>query len=87
MTEVMEVVTVTEQVRKYIANAKILAKDGLTVAEFGELATELMRVLVAAMDSIDAAGPKKSSGFLQRLVLCSRRLQTNACLFLLILSG
>ena len=52
MTDLQGVVTVTEQVRSYIANAKILAKDGLTVAEFGELATELMRVLVAAMDSI-----------------------------------
>lgn len=64
MTDVMEVVTVTEQVRKYITNAKVLAQDGLTIAEFGELVTELMRVLVAAMDSIDAAGPKKKQWLL-----------------------
>lgn len=64
MTDLQGVVTVTEQVRAYITNAKVLAKDGLTVAEFGELATELMRVLVAAMDSIDAAGPKKKTWLL-----------------------
>jgi hypothetical protein len=51
-------------VRSYIANAKVLAKDGLTVSEFGELATDLMRVMVAAMDSLDAAGPKKKAWLL-----------------------
>lgn len=64
MTDLQGVVTVTEQVRAYISNAKVLAKDGLTVAEFGELATDLMRVLVAAMDSIDAAGAKKKQWLL-----------------------
>lgn len=67
MTNIQGVVTVTEQVQAYIANAKVLAKNGLTVAEFGELATDLMRVMVAAMDSLDAAGEKKKAWLLSAI--------------------
>lgn len=50
-----------EKVSAYISRAKDLAKDGLSVADFAELATSLLRLAVAALDSIPADGEQKKA--------------------------
>jgi hypothetical protein len=42
----------SEQVKAYIATAKLAASDGLNWSEFGELLTALMRLAVATLDDI-----------------------------------
>lgn len=59
--------SLAEKVRAFIAVAQIKAKDGLTVAEFGELFVALMRVAIEAVDSLDAAGSKKKELVLEAL--------------------
>jgi hypothetical protein len=53
--------TVSEKIRAFIATAKVAATNGLTVSEFAELAVALLRVVVAALDSMpgDGAGKKE----------------------------
>lgn len=48
-----------DRVVAYVSHAKTLASDGLSVADFAELATSLLRLCVAALDSIPAEGPQK----------------------------
>lgn len=59
--------TLGEKVRAFIAVAAIKAKDGLTVAEFGELFVALMRLSIQAVDALDAAGPQKKELVLSAL--------------------
>lgn len=49
----------SEKVVAYVSHAKTLASDGLSVADFAELATSLLRLCVAALDSIPAEGEQK----------------------------
>jgi hypothetical protein len=48
-----------EKVKAYVLHAKTLAKDGISVADFAELATSLLRLVVSALDSIPADGDQK----------------------------
>jgi hypothetical protein len=48
-----------EKVSAYVTRARELASDGLSVADFAELATSLLRLAVAALDSIPADGEQK----------------------------
>jgi hypothetical protein len=48
-----------EKVKAYVQRAKELASDGLSVADFAELATSLLRLVVSALDSIPADGEQK----------------------------
>ena len=48
-----------EKVKAYVQRAKELASDGLSVADFAELATSLLRLVVTALDSIPADGDQK----------------------------
>lgn len=50
---------VSKMVRLFIEDAKAASADGLTVAEFGSLATRVLRTAVAALDSVEAAGSQK----------------------------
>lgn len=50
---------VAKEVRAFVDSARASAAGGLTVAEFGDLATKLLRTVVVALDSIDAAGAQK----------------------------
>lgn len=52
---------VAEKVRGFIAAAVEAAAGGISVAEFGELSVALMRVVIAAADSIPAEGAKKKA--------------------------
>ena len=47
------------KIHAYIEQARALAADGLTVAEFGELLLGLMRISVAAADSFPVEGAEK----------------------------
>jgi hypothetical protein len=49
----------SEKVSAYIAHAKELAKDGLSVADFSELLVSLLHLMVTALDSIPADGQQK----------------------------
>jgi hypothetical protein len=48
-----------EKVKAYVLHAKTLAKDGISVSDFAELATSLLRLVVSALDSIPADGDQK----------------------------
>jgi hypothetical protein len=48
-----------DKVKAYVQRAKELASDGLSVADFAELATSLLRLVVSALDSIPADGEQK----------------------------
>lgn len=56
---------VTAKVRAFIATAKASAADGLTVAEFGELTVALLRVAMAAVDSLPDSGEAKKAWVLE----------------------
>lgn len=51
--------TVAEKIRAFLATAKVAATNGLTVSEFAELTVALLRVVVAALDSVPGDGPGK----------------------------
>ena len=63
------VVGVGEKVKAFIAQAQAAAADGLTIAEFAELATALMRVAIAAFDSVPVGGREKKAWVLQAVAL------------------
>lgn len=46
---------------QFLADAKAKAAGGLTVAEFGALVVELLRVLVAGLESVPTDGPAKKA--------------------------
>ena len=54
-----EVLDLASKVRSYIAHAKQVAADGLTIAEFGELLFRLMSIAVEAADGIPVSGEER----------------------------
>jgi hypothetical protein len=56
-----DLVSFPEQIRAFIAVAKVKAGDGLTVAEMSELLTSALRVAMAAVDSLPSTGPEKKA--------------------------
>lgn len=51
---------ISESVRAYIATAKLVARDGLSWAEFGELLVGLLRLAVRTLDTVATlTGPQK----------------------------
>jgi len=46
---------------KFLADAKAKAVGGLTVAEFGSLVVELIRLLVTGLESVPTDGPAKKA--------------------------
>jgi hypothetical protein len=48
-----------DKVKAYVLHAKTLAKDGISVSDFAELATSLLRLVVSALDSIPSDGAQK----------------------------
>ena len=51
--------TLADKVKAYVLHAKTLAKDGISVSDFAELATSLLRLVVSALDSIPSDGAQK----------------------------
>lgn len=60
---------VAAKVRAFIATAKSAAAGGLTVAEFGELTVALLRVAMAAVDSLPDDGAAKKAWVLEAVGL------------------
>lgn len=57
---------VLSQIHVYVANARAIAADGLTWAEFGELMTSLMRLTIKTLDAVSGlTGPQKKELVLQ----------------------
>ena len=55
----VDLVNVSDKVRAFLTIAKLKAQNGLTVAEFAELTIALLRVVIAALDSLPADGVRK----------------------------
>ena len=49
------------EVSKFLADARAKAAGGLTVAEFGSLVVDLLRLAVTGLDSVPADGPAKKA--------------------------
>jgi hypothetical protein len=52
---------VLEKIRAYVASCQALAQDGISVSEFAEMAVGLLRVSMAAVNSIPIDGPSKKA--------------------------
>jgi hypothetical protein len=65
VTATENLLTVSEKIRAFIATAKLAATNGLTVGEFAELTVALLRVVVAALDTIPGDGPGKKAWALE----------------------
>jgi len=50
-----------EELVRFVANAKAKARGGITVAEFGQLVVELLRLSVTGLEAIPADGPAKKA--------------------------
>ena len=58
--------TVVAQVNAFLADARDKARDGLTVAEFGELTLELLKLACSGLDAVTTLdGPAKRALVLQ----------------------
>lgn len=59
------VAEVAEKISAFIAVARVKARDGLTVAEFGELTVALMRIAIAAVDVLAIDGSRRKEVVLE----------------------
>lgn len=57
----LDLASLAEKVRAYVATAKSAAAGGITVAEFAELAVGLLRIAVAAADAIPVDGAMRKT--------------------------
>lgn len=53
--------TLEEQLRAFVATAKLKASDGLSVSEFAELLVAMMRIAIATVDSIPVDGAQRKA--------------------------
>lgn len=58
-----------DKVQAFVTTARILAADGLSFADAGELATQLLRLVMAAVDAFPTDGPTKKAFVLDSLGL------------------
>jgi hypothetical protein len=56
--------TLDEQLRAFIAVARVKAADGITLAEFAELGLAAMRVAIATVDALAVPGAEKRAAVL-----------------------
>jgi hypothetical protein len=56
---------VIDATRAYVVTAKLIARDGLTWSEFGELLIGLLRIAVGAANTLSAPGADKKAAVLQ----------------------
>lgn len=59
------VAEVAEKISAFIAVARVKTRDGLTVAEFGELTVSLMRIVIAAVDVLAIDGSRRKEVVLE----------------------
>lgn len=63
------VAQVLDKIRAYVASCQSLAHDGITLGEFAEMAVGLLRVTMAAVDSIPIDGPSKKAWVLEAVAM------------------
>lgn len=68
-TSTLDVFDLKDKVATFVAKAKTLAADGLTIGEFAELAVALMRVAIATLDNIPTEGTQKKAWVLEAVGL------------------
>lgn len=61
--------SVADKIRAFIAKARERATDGLTVSEFSELTVALLRVVMAAVDSLPDDGEQKKRWVLEAVAM------------------
>ena len=59
ITEAVDQPGLLDKITTYIAAAKVASSDGLTWSEFGELLLALLRLVVAALDSVSTLSGKE----------------------------
>lgn len=60
---------VLDKIRAYIASCQSLSADGITLSEFAEMSVGLLRVTMAAVDSIPIDGPSKKAWVLEAVAM------------------
>jgi hypothetical protein len=60
---------VLDKIRAYVASCQSLSADGITISEFAEMATGLLRVAMTAVDSIPIDGPSKKAWVLDAVAM------------------
>lgn len=68
-TSTLDVYDLKDKVANFVAKAKTLAADGLSIGEFAELAVALMRVAIATLDNIPTDGAQKKAWVLEAVGL------------------
>lgn len=61
--------SLAEKIKAFVAIAKVKAADGITIAEFGELAVALLRVAIEAADAIPVDGAERKAFVLNAVAL------------------
>ena len=59
ITEAVDQPGLLDKITTFIASAKVASSDGLTWSEFGELLLALLRLVVAALDSVATLSGKE----------------------------
>lgn len=57
----LDVPSLAEKVRAFVATARDVSADGLTLTEFGQLLVALLRIAVTAADSIPVDGSERKT--------------------------
>ena len=69
VTATQDLPKVGDKIKAFIAKARERAADGLTVSEFAELTVALLRVVMAAVDSLPDNGEQKKKWVLNAVAM------------------
>lgn len=69
VTATQDLPKVGDKIKAFIAKARERAADGLTVSEFAELTVALLRVVMAAVDSLPDDGEQKKRWVLDAVAM------------------
>ena len=67
LARAQDLLHIRDKIKAFVVTAKGLARDGLTVSEFAELAVALLRVCIDTLDSIPAEGADKKAWTLEAI--------------------
>lgn len=69
VTATQDLPKVSDKIQAFVAKARERAADGLTVSEFAELTVALLRVVMAAVDSLPDDGDQKKKWVLNAVAM------------------
>lgn len=69
VTATQDLPKVADKIKAFIGKARERAADGLTVSEFAELTVALLRVVMAAVDSLPDDGEQKKKWVLEAVAM------------------